>query len=807
MEIIFPQNLFFYVAVVSAVILFLVLSFYFFSGKKKNRLKKSLDSSLFLVKVPKYEKAKEGEKIEQKVLIGKMEQIFANFLYLEDKGFTSIFFGNRPTAAMEVASEFGGTDISFYMAVPNSYAGTLPKYIQGAYPGAIVEKIKNDYTIFEPESVAATAYLRLKKSFYLPLKTYNDLDTDPLEAIANSLTNIKEDEGAAIQIIIRPPKTDYKKIGDEVIRHILSNGKDLTSAISEANKGIFAGLMSSPKKNDLGENRQMEKKVDDATIESLRSKLKKPFFEANIRLVASAKDETRAGEILQNLESSFSQFFSPFNNFYTIKLKGNSARKLTYKYIFREFDESQKLVLNSEELSGIYHLPLSHIESPYIKWAGTKEVEPPADLPNSGPVLLGRTIFRGEEKNVYVASEEDRRRHFYIVGQTGVGKSAFLSEMIRQDIESGQGVGVIDPHGELVEDILALVPENRVADVVLFEPFQMDRPCGLNMLEWETPEQKDLAVSEMVAIFYKLFPPEMIGPMFEHYMRNAMLAVMADKNNPGTLIEIPRIFTDEKFMEAKLQKVSDPLVRSFWLKEWKQTTGSTKSDMLGYVISKIGRFVENEMIRNIVGQPRSGFNLAEIMDNKKIFLANLSKGQTGELNSSLLGLILVSKMQMAAMKRAAMQSELRKDFYLYLDEFQNFTTDSIATILSEARKYRLDLILAHQYMPQLTDNIKNAVIGNVGTFASFRIGADDAEFLEKQFSPQFSKFDLLNLDNFQLIIKMMINNKLATPFKLKTLPPKKGNAEIAEAIKELSKIKYGRPKSMVEADIMATLNL
>ncbi|MFA5368635.1 MAG: DUF87 domain-containing protein [Candidatus Paceibacterota bacterium] len=809
MEIIFPQNIFFYISAILTLVLFFVLLIAFFSGKKKNRIKKSLDSSLFLIRLPKYEKIKEGEKIDQKILIGKMEQIFANFLYLEDKSFSSVFFGNRPTAAMEVASEFGGSDISFYIAVPNYYALALPKYIQGAYPGAIVEKIANDYTIFEPEAIAATAYLRLKSSFYLPLKTYNDLDTDPLEAIANSLTNIKEDEGAAIQIIIRPPKTDYKKIGDEIIRHIINNGKDLLTAISEANKGILSGLVSSPtsKKNELGENQLKERRVDDATIEALRAKLKKPFFETNIRLVASAKNQNRANEILQNLESSFSQFFSSFNNLQVVRLKGNNARRLTYKYIFREFEERERLVLNSEELSSLYHLPLPHIESPYIKWAGTKEVEPSINLPISGPILLGKTMFRGEEKNVYIASEEDRRRHFYIVGQTGVGKSGFLSEMIRQDIESGHGVGVIDPHGELVEDILTLVPEERVGDVVLFEPFQTERPCGLNMLEWETPEQKDLAVSEMVAIFYKLFPPEMIGPMFEHYMRNAMLAIMADKDNPGTLIEIPRIFTDDKFMEAKLQKVSDPLVRSFWLKEWKQTTGSTKSDMLGYVISKIGRFIENEMLRNIVGQPRSGFNLSEIMDNKKIFLANLSKGQTGELNSSLLGLILVSKMQMAAMKRASMPSELRKDFYLYLDEFQNFATDSIATILSEARKYRLDLILAHQYMPQLTDTIKNAVIGNVGTFASFRIGADDAEFLEKQFSPQFSKFDLLNLDNFQLILKMMINNKLATPFKIKTLLPQKGNPEISLAIKELSKIRYGRPKSMVEADIMTTLNL
>ena len=338
--------------------------------------------------------------------------------------------------------------------------------------------------------------------------------------------------------------------------------------------------------------------------------------------------------------------------------------------------------------------------------------------------------------------------------------------------------------------------------MVLFEPFDGDRPMGLNMLEYETPEQKDFAVQEMVAIFQKLFPPEMIGPMFEHYMRNAMLALMADKANPGTLLEIPRMFTDSEFMEERLRRVEDPVVRNFWIKEWKQTTGNTRSDMLGYVVSKIGRFIENEMMRNIIGQQKSSFNLAQLMDEGKIFLANLSKGATGEVNSSLLGLILVSKIQMAAMRRGKIPEEQRRDFYLYLDEFQNFSTDSIATILSEARKYRLNLILAHQYIPQLEEDIKNAVLGNVGTIGAFRIGASDAEFLEKQFQPEFSRFDLVNLDNFRLVLKLMMNNKVYPPFRVETLKPKQGDPSIIEPIKKISKLKYGRPRNMVEQEIM-----
>ena len=489
---------------------------------------------------------------------------------------------------------------------------------------------------------------------------------------------------------------------------------------------------------------------------------------------------------------------------------------MVYDFSFREFRTNQAVILNSAELTSIFHFPLSHIESPYIKWVKTKEAPPPSELPEKGLLTLGEAVFRGEKRKVNIATKGDRRRHFYIIGQTGVGKSGLLSEMIRQDIENGEGVGVIDPHGDLVEDTLRNIPKERIDDVVLFEPFNRDRPCGLNMLEWDTPEQRDFAVSEMVTIFSHLFPAEIIGPMFEYYMRNAMLGIMADKDNPGTLAEIPRIFTDDKFMEDRLSKVSDHMVRNFWLKEWKQTTGQTRSDMLGYVVSKIGRFITDEMMRNIVGQQKSGFDLNKIMDERKIFLANLSKGLTGEVNSSLLGLILVSKMQIAALRRARIPEGEREDFYLYVDEFQNFTTNSVATILSEARKYRLNLTIAHQYMPQLKEEIRDAVIGNVGTMLSMRIGTTDAEFLEKQFEPEFSKFDLTNLDNFQYIIRMMLDNKVTSPFKVHATKPKKYMLEdeeeesadkIAEAIREASTLKYGKPREIVEAEILERAKL
>lgn len=770
--------------------------------RRLGHLKRSLEMSLFLIRLPRYETNEKGEGGEVKNMIARVEQFYANFIDIDrGTGIWKRFFQGLPKVTLEIASELGGNDISFYVAVPSEYESSLNKYVQGVYPGAILEKKSEDYTIFEPGGEISASYLRLKHTFYAPINTYRELGGDPLESITNSVSNIAPSEGAAIQIMIRPASSDFRNKGEAVLSQIVSEGKTLAQAVSAVHAGPLSKLVGSPSKVDDATKR--ERKVDDAVIEGVRSKIRKPAFSVNVRLVGVAENKPRSRQVLHNLESGFSQFSSGMNGFDSFEVKSKRRmRRFVYDFTFRNFRSDRVSILNSEELASIYHFPLSHMESPYIKWVKTKEAPPPSELPKQGEVFIGEAVYRGDKTPVHVASLNDRRRHFYVIGQTGTGKTTLLREMIRQDMENGRGVGVIDPHGDLVEDTLANVPKERMEDVVLFEPSDMERPCGLNMLEWNEPEQKDLAIAEMIMIFSSLFPPEFIGPNFEQYMRNAMLALMADKDDPGTLVEIPRIFTDDRFMEKKLEKVTDPLVRNFWLRQWKQTTGQTRSDMLGYVTSKIGRFIENEMMRNIIGQSRSGFDLNEVMDGKKIFLANLSKGLTGEINSSLLGLILVSKMQISALRRARMPEEQRQDFYLYVDEFQNFTTDSIATILSEARKYRLCLILAHQYMPQLKEEIKNAVIGNVGTIASYRVGTSDAEFLESQFRPEFSKFDLGNLDNFQYIVKMLIDNKVTSPFKINAPSPTPGSIEIAKAARETSKLKYGRPKMIVEREIM-----
>ena len=786
------------------VVLAAALSFVYEKAEKGNAFA-GLDMALFLVMMPKDEAKSDAQSKDEKLLIAQMEQVFTNFLHLKKPKFLQ-----KPSCvALEIASAYGSKDISFYVAVPDYLESVFEKYVQGVYPKAIIEKVTKDYTIFAPHGFHAGAYLKLTQNALFPISTYQKLEKDPLSAISNNLSKITIREGAAVQIIIKPLKANLRSKGEKALAKI-REGKTPRAAAREVMntnpvvaqlKEMFVG--ETKKDKTKKEHAKPNQGLDQAGYDAIQAKITKPPFETNIRVLASATTAERAQDILNHLTGSFNQFsLAAINNLEPREVSGSGMKKLVYDFSFRLFNKRQRAILNTEELASMYHFPTSFSDTPYVKGAKSQVAPPPADLPETGVNLIGRVLFRGEEKRVYFASPADRRRHFYIIGQTGTGKSSFLETMINQDIANGEGVAVIDPHGDLVEHTLANIPKNRVDDVVLFEPFDTARPVGLNMLEYEMPEQKDFAVQEMISIFYKLFPPEIIGPMFEHYMRNAMLALMADMNNPGTLVEIPKMFTDPAFLQERLAKVTDPIVRQFWVKEWAATTGSTRSDMLGYVVSKVGRFIENEMMRNIIGQSRSGFDLAKIMDEKKIFLANLSKGQTGEVNSSLLGLILVSKMQMAAMRRARLAEDQRKDFYLYVDEFQNFTTDSIVTILSEARKYKLNLTIAHQYIPQLTDQIRDAVLGNVGSLAAFRIGAQDAEFLEKQFTPGFTRFDLMNLDNYNVAVKMMLNNKTSTPFVMQTYPSQKGRPEIVEPLRKISKLKFGKPKAMVEADII-----
>ncbi len=526
--------------IISALILlfFLLLLVFlitlYFKQSEKSSILSSLETVLFLVMMPKNKPVKEGEaQKEEKIIISQMEQVLANFLHLKKPK----MFQPLPSVALEIASPTGGSDIYFYVSVPIYLETVFEKYVHGVYSQAKIEKIPQDYTVFEPQGKTVGAYLKLKENFLFPISTYQKLEKDPLSTITNNLSKISADEGAAIQLIIRPLlKFNLKKIGENVLKKI-REGEKVRTAVSEATGGIFMKFLSEfskPQPKKEGEaGQKKEQGFDQVNYDAIQSKIQKQAFETNIRLIASAPSQDRAEDILSHLISAFGQFsISAPNSFDSKEVKGSNLKKFIYDFSFRIFNEKQKNILNVEEITSIYHFPTHLIETPYIKSVKSQVTAPPSDLPETGAILLGKVNFRGDEKMVYFADRQDRRRHLYIIGQTGTGKSGFLQGMINQDIANGEGVAVIDPHGDLVEHTLANIPKHRIDDVILFEPFDMSRPMGLNMLEYDTPEQKDFAVQEMISIFYKLFPPEIIGPMFEHYMRNAMLALMADIDNP-----------------------------------------------------------------------------------------------------------------------------------------------------------------------------------------------------------------------------------------------------------------------------------
>ncbi len=786
-------GLFLGLIIAGLIVFYLVAS----SIKKSGRVARGLNLELFLILIPQDEYLEPGQKSKtDKEWIQPMEQLYSVFSAMTEKGFWRIFEFGQPYLVWELT--YVDNEIRFYVAVPSRYRETLIRAVHSVSPEAVMEPV-TDYNIFTPAESGggvAASYIMTSRNFLLPIKTYQTLEVDPLNELATHFSKLGPGEHAVMQVLMRPSSKKFNKLALKVTKK-MQGGLSFERAYHEAIKAKI-----------VPHNVKMERvnttltPQDQETIKAIESHASKPNFEINIRLVSAAPTEEKAEAILTDFESAFTQFNLPnLNSFSASKEK---IKEIIYEFSFRLFDEKRKIVLSSEELTSVYHLPHAGLRVPKIKWLKARSAPAPWGM-NDGP-YLGWNDYRSQQNIVRIAPD-DRRRHIYVIGQTGTGKSTLLQEMIRQDVEMGNGLAVVDPHGDLVEYTLAHIPQHRWQDVILFDPADLERPIGINMLEAASIEEKDFVAQEMMSIFYRLFPPETMGPMFEHNMRNAMLTLMADPNDPGTLVEIPRIFTDKEFQKKKVAKVMDPVVKSFWEKEMAQTSDFHKSEMLGYLVSKVGRFIENTMMRNIIGQTRSGINFAEIMNSRKILLANLSKGKVGEVNANLLGLMIVGKLQLTAMRRAYMPENERLDFYLYLDEFQNFTTDSIATILSEARKYRLNMIMAHQFIAQLTDKIKAAVFGNVGSMILFRVGVEDAEFLKPQLAPIFGARDLINLDNHNCYVKLMLKGQTSRPFNMETYPPVSGNAETAKVVKNLSRMTYGQEREVVEQEILARAKL
>jgi hypothetical protein len=740
-----------------------------------------------------------------KELLSAMEQVYAGVLPHR--------IGEQDRwLSFEIAVSNEGREVVFYVAVPDELKENFEKQILSVFPNGKIREEKNDYNIFKDQGHVTASIATYRHNAVFRLKCYSDFDYDPLTILLNSFSKIAEKgEGAAVQFLVAPPPVDYvvryKKALDEInkgtpLKEALNMPDTLIGDLTKGFGGAMKELFSPIKKSD--DKKQAGQKEDEAK-QAIQQKIETPILSVGVRLVVSAESKSRAESILSDIESAFHQFENTLGNALIFERVAQSKMpKLIQEFSFRVFEKTEALPMSTRELATLFHFPTdSALGVSELKQSKSTTAPAPTELKKEG-VLLGINRHRNLHTDVYFAPE-DRLRHFYVIGQTGTGKSNFLKTMIMQDIKNGEGVCMIDPHGSDIQDVLASVPPERVKDVIYFDPSHTERPMGLNMLEYDErfPEQKTFVVNELISIFNKLFDMKVAGgPAFEQYFRNSALLVMEHPASGNTLIEIGRVLGDKAFRELKLSYCKNPIVTQFWRNAEKTTGEQSLSNFVPYVTSKFDSFISNDIMRPVIAQEKSSFNFRDIMDNKKIFLVNLAKGRLGDINANLIGLILVGKILMAALSRVDSFGKTLPPFYLYIDEFQNITTDSIATILSEARKYKLSLTIAHQFIAQLDEKIRDAVFGNVGSMAVFRIGSDDAAYLEKQFEPTFSEKDIMNIDNYNAYLKLLVGGRPAKPFNIETLPSPKLNHQIAEKIREISFLTYGKDRAEVEAGIM-----
>lgn len=778
------------------------------------------DHTIFLVRLPKDSPAdtQKEETVQQlREDIAKAESIFSGIGGLRaQRGLKTFFFGRTDHFSFEIVAS--KKKIAFYIVAPKHMAEYMEKQVHAYFPDAAIEA-KDDYNIFMPNSVIKAGYLKTKRHFIFPIKTYQKQDIDPMNSIINTMSKLDADESVAIQYIVRSAKNNWHQKAAQVRRGI-HKGMTLKDALKEASSGPIMGMIKEvvgiakpPTKNQQDYNQQQQMRMtamEEECLKGIEEKNSKAGLDVNLRIIVSTENIGKAQLLFDDIGSAFGQYnYYEYGNSFRNKILVKNSRKIIKDFIYRKFSRKLTFLLNAEELVSLYHLPLKTAETPNILWLTAKHAPAPNNIPEEG-IKLGDNVYRGVVKEVRI-KRADRRRHMYIIGKSGGGKSKFIAGMAIQDIINGEGVCVLDPHGDLIEDILVRIPPERAEDVILFSPSDFERPMALNLLEFDPryPEQKTFVINELIKIFDKLYDLKSTGgPIFEQYMRNALLLIMGDPASGSTLMEIPKVLADADFRKMKLERCKDSTVVDFWRQEAEKAGGDAAlANVVPYITSKLTQFISNDTMRPIIGQQKSSFNVRDIMDKQKILLIDLSKGEIGEMNAFLLGLVIIGQILQAALSRADIDEKQRKDFYLYIDEFQNFTTDSINSILSEARKYGLNLIIAHQYLGQLVKNgdtsIRDAVFGNVGTWALLRIGTDDAEIMEKEFSPVFNQYDLLNVDKFSAYIKLLIDNAAGRPFSMKMPWPLPGvkNEHMSKKIKTLSRLKYGQDRNMIEAEI------
>lgn len=811
-----------------APVIFIILSFIatvaiavpaiFLHSRKLLREQKNYERGLKMVPLlihlpPPSEDKEGGARDDREVVdenISKAQIVYTIIYSTLQKGLKSKFYGQRHFAFEIIATH--GT-VKLYAAVPLVLTEVVTQAVVSAYPSARLEEVA-EHNIFSPVghlSGTSGGEFTLKENFAYPIATYQDIKRDPMQSLLNALSTLEKDDGVGIQILMRPAAPEWRKKASAIASSKRKGKKDKKPAqvISSWFKDAFLALWQPPEeKKKEGESDEKLSNLDQNVLDAIDDKTRHAGYETLIRVVASSNISQKSQALLRGVTSAFALFDAPGKNGFKFNPAKDTEQFVT-AFILRLFpQQNDSNILNAVELATLFHFPdQKNIPTSQLQRQASKQVDAPRNMPPDG-LFLGYNLFRGIKKAIRMALI-DRQRHMYIVGQTGTGKSTFLTNLALQDMLNGDGFAYIDPHGDEAENLMAMVPRERTEDVIYFCPSDMEYPLGLNMFEFSNPDQKDFIIQETINMLYKLYDPNrqgMIGARYEHIFRNCALTIMADPNG-GTFIDIPRLFTDKQFVTERLKYVTDQNVIDFWNKEVPASERSNDfGELKSWFVSKFGAFLSNEMMRNIIGQSKSSFNLRDIMDNKKILIVNLSKGKTGDLNSKLLGMIFVMKFQAAAMSRVDTPEDDRQDFCLYVDEFQNFSTDSFATIMSEARKFHLNLIVANQFTTQLTEEIRDAVFGNVGTVVAFRIGQNDMDALSKYFQPLFDADDLLRVPNYNTIVRTLINGVPTQPFSMATVPPLgTPNPKLGAALKQLSAAKYGKPRAKVTTEIFGRL--
>ncbi|MFA6963602.1 MAG: DUF87 domain-containing protein [Patescibacteria group bacterium] len=701
--------------------------------------------------------------------------------------------------------------IQFYIYLPLHLKDFVEGQIYAQYPTVEINEV-DDYA--QNASIGSKDYaiceLNLTKPDVYPIKTFTDFDVDPISSITSVMTKLGEDEEVWVQFVIKPIGDEWQEKGHEMVSSVRNGtniakvglGRAIASGFAKFGKALVLQAIRPGVDLDQPEKEvKLPSAVEDA-LKNIELKITKLGFETKIRVLALGTDPTLTKAKCQNIAATFKQFNSTTLNGFKIGEVHINNQTSFKDFVYRSF-EDDGAILNIAEIASIFHLPSSSVSTPNIVWSGSKKGEPPSNLPlrtnteESQFTVLGLTNFRNNLQEFGIKTD-DRRRHIYIIGKSGTGKSTLIENMVINDIAAGKGVILIDPHGETADKILACTPDSRINDVIVFDPSDREFPVAFNLLETVDDDFKGIVASGFVGIFKKIFG-ESWGPRLEHILRNTVLALLDCPDS--TMLDIPKMLTNNRFRDKIVEQVKDSVIRDFWVNEFAQYDSKFRTEAVSPILNKVGQFLATSTIRNIVGQAHSRLNIREVMDQQKVMIVNLSRGKIGEDNSALLGAMMITKIQLAAMSRADVTIENRPDCFLYVDEFQNFATDSFATILSEARKYNLSLTIAHQYIAQMPDPVKEAVFGNAGTLISFRVGGSDAVTLVKEYAPVFEENDMVNLEKAHIYIKLLIDGIAPPAFSARTLPPVAKLTGNYDQVVNQSHQKYSVARSTVEAQI------